>query len=171
MIGTLLTKIKYLCGVKSKNSTKVALNDTNMTDLLLAMLEDYGLSEVEGKESNPEIIAMGKELGYDITDDSSTAWCSLALNYYAKKCGYEYTGDLSARSWLKMSIMVLKPKLGDVVVLWREHPTSWKGHVGLFVAQDAKRIYILAGNQGNQINITAYSRDRLLGYRQLKKIT
>jgi hypothetical protein len=87
-----------------------------MTDLLLEMLSHYGMKEVDGPQSNPEIIAMGEDLGFDIMDDSTTAWCSLALNYYAKKCGYEYTGDLAARSWLKVPIVVLKPTMGDVVV-------------------------------------------------------
>lgn len=140
-----------------------------MTDILLEMLKDYGMSEVSGTASNPDIIAMGKDLGFDIADDSETAWCSLAMNYYAKKCGYEYTGKLDARSWLKMPIVVLKPSLGDVVVLWRESPDSWKGHVGLFIRWDAKNIWMLGGNQGNSLNISTYPRERVIGFRSLKK--
>jgi len=141
-----------------------------MTDILLAMLAEYGMKEVDGIGSNPEIIAMGKDLGFDIADDSTTAWCSLAVNYFAKKCGYEYTGKLDARSWLKMPIMVLKPTIGDIVVFWRESPSSWKGHVGIFIAQDLNIIYVLGGNQGNSISIAAYPKDQLLGYRKLKKV-
>lgn len=140
-----------------------------MTDLLIQMLTNYGLREVDGPQSNPEIIAMGKELGFDITDDSTTAWCSLAINYYAKKCGYAYTGKLDARSWLKMPVVVLKPTIGDVVVLWRESHESWKGHVGLFIAWDNKTVWVLGGNQGNMISVAPYPRDRVLGFRQLKK--
>ena len=141
-----------------------------MTDLLLAMLADYGLKEFDGPANNPEIIAMGEELGLTIEDDSTLAWCSLALNYYAKTCGYEYSNSLSARSWLQMPIHVLKPTIGDVVVLWRENPTSWKGHVGLFISWDDLRVNILGGNQNNEINITSYPRGRILGIRQLHKI-
>jgi len=142
-----------------------------MTDLLLAILADYGLKEVDGPQSNPEIIAMGKDLGFDIADDSTTAWCSLAMNYYAKKCGYEYSGKLDARSWLKLPlpIIVLKPQLGDLVVFWRESPESWKGHVALFIAQDGNIVYCLGGNQGNQLSIAGYPRDQVLGYRSLHK--
>jgi len=141
-----------------------------MTDILLAMLAEYGMKEVDGIGSNPEIIAMGKELGFDMADDSTTAWCSLAVNYFAKKCGYEYSGKLDARSWLKMPIIVLKPTIGDIVIFWREDPKSWKGHVGIFIAQDLNIIYCLGGNQGNQISISAYPRDQVLGFRKLKKI-
>jgi uncharacterized protein (TIGR02594 family) len=141
-----------------------------MTDLLFELLSLYGLKEVDGKESNPEIIKMGKELGFDIADDSTTAWCSLTINYVAKKCGYERTNKLDARSWLQMPIRVLKPSVGDVVVLWRESPESWKGHVGLYIRMDEKNIWLLSGNQNNEINISPYPRERLLGIRKLKRI-
>jgi len=142
-----------------------------MTELLIEMLSKYGMSEIAGAQSNPEIIAMGKELGFDIVDDSETAWCSLALNYFAKKCGYEYSNSLSARSWLKMpnQIIVLKPEIGDVAVLWRESIDSWKGHVGLFISQDVHNIYLLGGNQGNSLTIAPYPIERVLGYRKLRK--
>lgn len=140
-----------------------------MTDLLIEFLSHYGLREIDGKNSNPEIVAMAEELGFDMEDDSTVAWCSLAMNYYAKKCGYEYTGSLAARSWLDMPIRVLKPSLGDVVVLWRGSPDSWQGHVGLFINWDAKYVWMLGGNQNNQISIATYPRDRVLGIRELKK--
>ena len=142
-----------------------------MNDLLLEFLSHYGMKEVDGVESNPEIIAMFKELGYDVKDDSTTAWCSAAMNYYAKKCGYEYTGKLDAKSWLKMPVVVLKPTLGDVVVLWRVDPTSWQGHVGLFISWDTKYVYILGGNEGNMIKISPYSREQVLGFRQLRQLS
>lgn len=141
-----------------------------MKEILLTMLEDYGMKEMAGAQSNPDILAFFKELGYDwVTDDSSTAWCSAALSYYAKKCGYEYNKTLAARDWLKMPIMVLKPQLGDIVVFWRESPQSWKGHVGLYITQNASVVYCLGGNQNNTLSISAYPREQVLGYRSLKK--
>lgn len=144
-----------------------------MTDLLLEVLANYGMKEVAGKDSNPEILKFFTELGYDwVDDDSSTAWCSAMLSYYAKKCGYAYNKTLGARDWLKIpnQVIILKPQLGDIVVFWRESPSSWKGHVGIFISQDLNIIYCLGGNQGNQLSIVAYPRDQVLGYRQLKKL-
>jgi uncharacterized protein (TIGR02594 family) len=141
-----------------------------MQEILLEMLSYYGLKEIAGDKHNPEIVAMFKELGFDSVKDDETAWCSASLNYVCKKLGYERSGALDARSWLKMPIKVLKPTLGDIVVLWRESPTSWKGHVGLFISQDINNVYVLGGNQGNMMNISPYPRDRVLGYRQVHKI-
>ena len=72
--------LKRLLSVTKKEtvsnvSTKTAQTDNNMKDLLLSMLADYGLREVPGIHSNPKIIEFFDELGYDVDDDSLTAWC------------------------------------------------------------------------------------------------
>lgn len=143
-----------------------------MIDLLIAMLSHYGEKEVDGTKSNPLILDFFKELGYDwVSDDSETAWCSAALSYYAKECGYWYNESLSARGWLNLpnKIVVLQPSMGDIVVFWREAPSSWKGHVALFIRKDTKYVWALGGNQNNQISIAPYPIDRVLGYRKLRK--
>lgn len=141
-----------------------------MQDILMEMLSHYGLKEYVGPTHNPEIMAMFEELGFSWIQDDETSWCSAALNYFCKKLGYEYSGKLDARSWLKMPVKVLKPQLGDIVILWRDNPKSWKGHVGLFITQNENVIYVLGGNQGDQINISPYPKNRVLGYRQVHKL-
>lgn len=141
-----------------------------MLDILYEFLKLYGLKEITGKDSNPEIIKMFDEIGFKWVADDSTAWCSAALNFVCKKLGYERSNQLNARSWLKMSIVVLKPSIGDIVVFYRGDPKGWQGHVGLFINWDEKNIWVLGGNQSDSINITVYPRERLLGFRQVKKI-
>lgn len=141
-----------------------------MEELLIEMLKHYGLKEIFGPTHNPEIVKMFKEIGYDWVKDDETAWCSASLNYFCMKTGYERSGKLDARSWLKMPIEVLKPTIGDVVVLWRNNPSSWEGHVGLYINSDVYDIYILGGNQGNMIGINPYPRNRVLGFRKLNKL-
>ena len=142
-----------------------------MTDLLLKVLENYGLKEVSGADSNPKILEFFKELGYDwVNDDSTTAWCSAMLSYYAKECGYEYNTSLSARDWLKMPVKVIKPVMGHVVIFWRESYKSWKGHVAIYIARDGNIIYCLGGNQNNSLSIAGYPLDQVLGYRELRKL-
>lgn len=142
-----------------------------MNDILLELLSLYGIKEIAGPEHNQIIVNMFAEIGYPhVKDDDSTAWCSAALNYICKKLGYERSGELTARSWLKMPIIVLKPTLGDIAIFWREDKNGWKGHVGLYISETKDSIYVLGGNQNNQINIMPYPKANLLGYRQTKKI-
>jgi len=144
--------------------------ESDMTEILHEMLRHYGVKEVVGDKHNPDILAMFAEIGFDWVKDDETAWCSAALNYFCFKLGYERSGKLDARSWLKMKEIVLKPSLGDIVIFWRGNPESWMGHVGLYISEDLDNIYTLGGNQGNMLKITPYPRERLLGYRRVKKI-
>jgi uncharacterized protein (TIGR02594 family) len=133
--------------------------------------EEYGVKEIEGRGDHPQIIRYFNEIGYDgekLKDE--TAWCSAFANWVAKITGYEYSGRLNARSWLKVGEKVEEPQFGDVVVLWREKRKSWNGHVGFYVRQTNRYIYILGGNQRNSVCIKAYSKERLLEYRRLSKI-
>lgn len=141
-----------------------------MQEILLEFLKHYGEKEVVGKEHNPEIVAMFADIGFPDIKDDETAWCSASLNYFCKKLGYVRSGKLNARSWLDMPITVLKPSLGDIVVFWRNDPKGWEGHVALYISEDKDNVYVLGGNQNNQINISPYPKNRVLGYRQTKKI-
>ena len=141
-----------------------------MKALLLEMLKYYGLKEVFGSKHNPEIVKMFHDIGYNWINDDETAWCSAALNYFCKKLGYERSGKLNARSWLNMTIKVTKPEMGDIVILWRDNPNSWQGHVGLYISDDKDKIYILGGNQDNMISIRSYYKSRVLGYRKTELI-
>ena len=142
-----------------------------MNEILEEMLTNYGLSEIDGPLSNPDILKFFSEIGFSwVSDDSETAWCSAVINFFAKRHGYERSGKLDARSWLKVGEIVTEPKLGDIVVFWRESKESWKGHVAIYINSNEKYIWCAGGNQSNQINITAYPKSRLLGYRRLKKI-
>ena len=153
------------------NPTESLLKEENMIEVLIEMLKCYGFKEIVGSKHNPQILAMFAEIGYDWVDDDETAWCSAALNYFCKKTGYERSGKLDARSWLKLPVMVLKPQLGDIVVMWRNSPQAWEGHVGLFIAQDLHNIFVLGGNQGDMLCISPYDKDRILGYRRARKLT
>lgn len=133
-------------------------------------LSQYGLKEASGKEDNPAIIEMFNALGFDgKTLKDETAWCSAFVNWCCKVSGLPFTGKLNARSWLEWGVDVTDPELGDIVIYWRGSPDGWQGHVGFYITERAGWIYTLGGNQGNQVQISAYPASRLLGYRRFKK--
>lgn len=86
------------------------------------------------------------------------------------KADMERSGRGNARSWLNVGVQVENPEPGDVVVFWRGSPRSHKGHVGIFqgYSRDQRRIYVLGGNQDDQVSTTAYPTERLLGFRRLR---
>lgn len=131
-------------------------------------LSQIGIKEISGSRDNPEVLKYFDEIGFDgsrLKDE--TAWCSAFANWVCKKSGLPYTCKLNARSWLNVGCKTNTPRLGDVVVFWRESPKSWKGHVGFFIRETSRYIYVLGGNQSNQVKISAYPKSRLLEYRRL----
>lgn len=127
-----------------------------------------GMQEISGIEDNPKIVGMFKEIGFSWVKNDETAWCSCFVNYIAKRLNLPYSGKLNARSWLGIGEKTIDPKPGDVVVFWRESRDSWKGHVGFFMGYShSGDIFCLGGNQKNEVNITLYSKDRLLSFIKL----
>lgn len=143
-------------------------------------LDPYGLArtyigtrEIPGKRHNPLIVRWHRRLATWISDDE-TAWCSSFVNAMAAETGRECSGKLDARSWLKVGtpVSLSEARPGDVVVFWRGSPSSWQGHVGFFEHHHRSRelIYTLGGNQGNEVNVSAYPESRLLGIRRLRTL-
>jgi uncharacterized protein (TIGR02594 family) len=138
--------------------------------LIQKALSQYGVREVDGKIDNPQIIKYFEVLGCDGNKlHDETAWCSAFVNWVSKTENYLHSGKLNARSWLNIGESTAVPAQGDIVVLWRESSSSWKGHVGFFVKQTKRYVYILGGNQNNKVCIKAYPKNRVLDYRKLFK--
>lgn len=130
-------------------------------------LNEIGVKEIVGKEHNPRILDYFNEIGHSWVKDDETAWCSAFANYVCKKAGANFSGKLNARSWLNVGQKVSKPEKGDIAVFWRESPNSWKGHVAFFIRETRNWVYVLGGNQNNQVKISAYPKHRLLEYRRV----
>ncbi|TDQ28609.1 uncharacterized protein (TIGR02594 family) [Tenacibaculum caenipelagi] len=171
--------IKPLSGIEKRkriNNLQVlsanAFKKSNicMNNLISVALSQYGVKEVIGTKDHPQILNYFTSLGFDVAKfKDETAWCSAFVNWVAKKAGYEHSNKLTARSWLTVGTSTSNPQLGDVVVLWREDPTSWKGHVGFLIKETKRYVYLLGGNQGNSVSIKAYPKKRVLDYRKLRK--
>jgi uncharacterized protein (TIGR02594 family) len=105
------------------------------------------------------------------TNADETSWCSAFVNWCMRQAGKPGTNNAAARSWLSYGQALGNPRPGCIVVLWRESPSSWKGHVGFFDGWDVgNRIRLLAGNQGggvdwDEVCVTSFPQERVLGYR------
>ncbi len=143
-----------------------------MSQLINIALSQYGVTEIVGYQHNPIVLNYFKEIGHTWVATDETAWCSSFVNWVALKAKVERSHKLTARSWLNVGAEIKEPKLNDLVIFWRHKKSSWKGHVGFFISysEDKKYIYVLGGNQNNQVNIKKYPVYRLLGFRRLSSI-
>jgi uncharacterized protein (TIGR02594 family) len=140
-----------------------------MDTLIKTAIAELGQKEVPGADDNAAIVRYAHESGFNWINDDETPWCSIFVNWCAKKVNLKGTGKADARSWLFAGQRIENPEPGDVVVFWREKPESWKGHVGFFFgfSKDGLRVYCLGGNQGNQVSISAFPINTILGFRRL----
>jgi len=139
-----------------------------MNQTLQTALTQFGVKEITGRQDNPEVLKYFDALGFDGTKlKDETSWCAAFANWVLKETGLPYQKKLNARSFLELGEPTNDPQQGDVVIFWRESKNSWKGHVGFYVRETKDWIYVLGGNQANQVKISAYRKYRLLGYRRM----
>jgi len=141
-----------------------------MDKLFKIAVAELGQKEVQGSGHNPAIVNYAREAGFDWVNDDETPWCSIFVNWVAMKAGLARSKQANARSWLLVGQNVdTSPLPGDVVIFWRGSPASWEGHVAIFLgfSYEGTKVYCLGGNQGNQVSISAYPRDTVLGFRRL----
>jgi uncharacterized protein (TIGR02594 family) len=135
-----------------------------------------GLKETPGNLSNPQVLAM---LRLDNTwpQGDDVAWCSAFINYIAWLLRLPRSKDLRARSWLKVGLPInlndAKAE-NDIVVIKRggaDQPgpdvMDAPGHVGIFAGIEGSTILLLGGNQGDEVNISGFPVERILGIRRL----
>lgn len=128
-----------------------------------------GLKEIVGSKHEPRIVKFFADAGHPWVKDDETAWCAAFVNAMLKRVGIEGTGSLAARSFLDWGEKLDKPRVGCIVVFSRGNPKGWQGHVGFYVGEDKTYVHVLGGNQSNAVNISRYSKARLLGYRWPKQ--
>lgn len=119
---------------------------------------------------NIRVSEMAKYCQIPYTNNDS--WCSIFLNYLAKKSGYEYSRSSGATSWLKMGKRLPNFVEGCIVIYWRDSFISGKGHVGIGTAIVGNKIKLLSGNSSNPgqvIEHFSYPINQVLGYIQLSK--
>lgn len=125
---------------------------------------ETGVAQYPPGHSNPRITEY--HAGTNIRGyDDKASWCSSFVNWCLTQVGIAGTGSALARSWLEWGQSLTEPIPGCLVVLSRDDPASWKGHVGFYLRSDAQHIYLLGGNQLEQVREHFYPMASVLGYR------
>lgn len=125
---------------------------------------ERGIRRYPQGDTNPRIVEYNNTtnlVGYD----DKISWCSSFINWCMGGAGLAGTGSALARSWLEWGSALDSPVYGCVVVLTRDDPTSWRGHVGFYLRHDDTTIYLLGGNQLDEVRELDYPISSVLGYR------
>ena len=138
-----------------------------------------GLHEIAGEKDNPFIQwCLSLCSGFDGETPDEVPWCSAFMNGCHFLAGLPRTKSAAARSWLRLGlrIPIAAAARGDVVVLKRgggEQPgvevLQAQGHVGFFagLSPDGQFVRVLAGNQGDSVNIESFPIDRVLAVQRV----
>lgn len=121
-----------------------------------------GLRETPGAQHTPAIVQFWKDIKRGGIKDDETPWCAAFVGAILERVGIKSSRFESAKSYLTWGVKLAEPVVGCIVVFTRDGG----GHVGFVVGKDAKNnLLVLGGNQGNEVNVRAFSRDRVSGYR------
>lgn len=143
---------------------------TKYNDAILAAAGEYlGLAEWPGAKHNPAILEMFAKVGHKGVTSDETPWCAAFVGAILASLGLPHTGKLNAKSYLAygQSVRMQDARPGDIVVLWRNSPTSWEGHVAFFVRFEGNKVILRGGNQTNgKVTDDDYDIDRILAIRR-----
>lgn len=123
---------------------------------------EIGQKEIAGSGNNPRIVEYHQTTSLKATADE-VSWCSSFVNWCVTKSGQKGTNSAAARSWLQWGEQLKQPVEGCIVVFRRGNPPS--GHVGFFVKRDGVNVWVLGGNQSDQVKLSVYKASDVLGYR------
>ena len=123
-----------------------------------------GTREIPGDKNNPVIVRWWRMIKSALSRDADP-WCAAYVGGVLEEAGIRSTRKANARSYLTHGTPLNAPALGCVVVFARGS-NGWSGHVGFVVGVNrAGHLMVLGGNQNDMVRISAFNRDRVLGYR------
>lgn len=132
----------------------------------LFALSFYGEDPRNGQADKDMVAQFLKATTYPNPTADGVPWCSAFLVWIYKTVGIKTGANAAAASWLTFGSHVDQPQMGDIVVLGWPVGAVANHHVGLFVREVANGIYILAGNQNNEVDIALWKKADVLEYRR-----
>lgn len=129
-------------------------------EVLALAFGELGQREIVGKLHNPRILEYHQTTGLKAGTDE-VPWCSSFVNWVLEGLNYERTKSAAARSWEQYPEKTDPPTPGDIIVFSRGNNPR-QGHVGFYLADHAGQVYVLGGNQGNQVSVATYPQSRVV---------
>ena len=113
--------------------------------------QEVGVKEVPGLRHNPRILDYHATTTLKATTDE-VPWCSSFVNWCMVQAGYTPTRSAAALSWASWGQQIDDPVPGCLVVTKRKGG----GHVGFFIRRDVDYVWMLGGNQSDEVRISMF---------------
>lgn len=120
---------------------------------------EIGVKEIIGEQHNSRIIEYHSTTLLKASNDE-VPWCSSFVNWCMNQAGCKITKSASARSWTKYGIKT-PLTYGSIVIISRGNDPRF-GHVGFVTRFTSDRVWLLGGNQSNEVNIRSFKTDRIV---------
>lgn len=121
-----------------------------------------GVKEIPGPRHSAEVLQMWRDIKRGGIKDDETPWCAAFVGAVLERSGIRSSRFESAKSYATWGEPLDSPAVGAVAVFTRQGG----GHVGFVVGADqAGRLLILGGNQGDEVNVRAFDRARVTALR------
>jgi uncharacterized protein (TIGR02594 family) len=134
---------------------------------LVEALKHIGTREIPGAKHEPKILSWWKAIKRGGIKTDEVPWCAAFVGGCLEAVGIISSRFESARSYLTWGVPLKTPVRGCIVVLAR----SGGGHVFFATADDGNgRLLGIGGNQGDMVSISAFSKDRVIGFRWPKAV-
>jgi uncharacterized protein (TIGR02594 family) len=125
---------------------------------------EMGHREKAGETANPVILAYFTDAGHPEVTSDEVAWCAAFVAACLERAGRPSTRSLRARSYETYGTPLGTPRRGAIAVL-RRTGNGALGHVGFVERWDEEHIYLLGGNQQDQVTVQAFPRMQVITYR------
>ena len=126
---------------------------------------DLGTHEGVGPKDNPKVLQYFVDASHPEIRHDEVAWCAAATGAWLKRSGVKPSGSLAARSYEAWGQPTPGGKLIFGCIGVKKRPGGWLGHVGIVVGANATQIFLLAGNQGDAVSISAHPRSAFTAFR------
>ena len=125
------------------------LPSKNTPPWLTLAAAEIGVREVAGAGTNPVIAGYWRDARLRGIKDDAVPWCAGFACAMLERAGFKSPRADSATSFLSWGVLLQKPQLGCIAVFRRQGG----GHVGFVCGVYEGGVYLLAGNQGDAVNI------------------
>jgi uncharacterized protein (TIGR02594 family) len=135
-----------------------------MNNLLIleTAIKEIGVKEdTRAGKNNPriELYHLYANLSNTNKQPDSVFWCASFICWVLENCGLKSTNSMSARRFERFGIdSSTNPLPGDIWVKHRNGKSSGQGHVGILLKFTKDFVWVLGGNQNDEVNVTMYSR-------------